>query len=63
MWINLHTVNFVTDQVRINEQDKCIATESIYACTKFEAILTLLPDDVVVLNYRNVTTTKLYFRI
>ena len=58
MWINLHTVIFVTDQVKINEQDKSIATESICASTKFEAILTLLPEDVVVLNYRNVTTTK-----
>ena len=40
----------VTDRVKINEQNKPIATGPFYVRTEFEAIWALLPEDVVVLN-------------
>ena len=40
----------VTDEVKINEQNRSIATGPFYVRTKFELIWTLLPEDVTVLN-------------
>ena len=46
----LHICISVTDEVKINEQNKTIPTGPIYVYTEFEVIRTLLPEDVAVLN-------------
>ena len=45
-----HSCISVMDKVKINEQNKSIATGLLYVHTKFEAIWTLLPEDMAVLN-------------
>ena len=40
MWINFGQLNIRTDEIKINEQIKSIATGPIYVYTEFEAIRT-----------------------
>ena len=47
---NLHSCISAMDKVKINEQNKSIATGPLYLHSEFEAIWTFLPKDMVVLN-------------
>ena len=49
-YITLHSCVPVTDEVKINEQNKSIATGLLYVCIEFEPIWRFLPGDVAVLN-------------
>ena len=46
-----HSGISVTDKIKINKQNKSIATEPLYVHSEFEAIWRFLPEDVVVLNH------------
>ena len=48
--LTLHSCISVTDNVKINEQKKPIATGPFYVRTEGETIWTLPPEDVEVLN-------------
>ena len=48
--LTLHSRISVTDKVKINELNTSIATGPLYVHTEFEAIKTLLAEDVAVLN-------------
>ena len=48
---SLHSYFSVTDKVKINEQNKSIATGPFYVHTKVEPIWTYLPEGVAVLIY------------
>ena len=55
---SLHTCISITDNVKINEQNKSIAVGPFYIGTYFEPIWTLLPEDVAVLNPAGYRTLK-----
>ena len=48
--LTLHSCISVTDNIKISEPKKSIATEPLYVKTGFETIWTLLPEDVAVSN-------------
>ena len=56
--LTLHSGISITDKVKINEQNKSIATGPLYVHTKFEVIWTLLPEDVVVCYLYKSTRSK-----
>ena len=51
-----HSSISITDRIKINEQNKSIATGTLYEKTEFEVIWTLLPEDVMVLNHMGYRT-------